>query len=153
MPIVVEGRDLQDAWVVKIDDALVLVFLQQGVEHGAGLRAVFGEHVALADIVGALAAGERRLVKGDVADEVEGVEVLADFVGEWLERQPSSSSSSMIACLRSADFQRFRKSSRLAKRFFRAFFVKSRRLSVTSLPFSSRYSTRSATIVAATPST
>ena len=55
----------------------------------------------------------------------------------------------MIACLRSAAFQRFRKSSRLAKRFRSAFFVKSRRLSVTSLPFSSRYSTRSATIVTA----
>ena len=40
-----------------------------------------------------------------------------------------------------------RKSSRLAKRFVSAFLVKSRRLSVTSLPSSSRYSTRSATIV------
>ena len=67
--------------------------------------------------------------------------------------RPSSSSSSMIACLRSAAFQRLRKSSRLAKRFFSAFLVKSRRLSVTSLPFSSRYSTRSAMMVAPTPST
>ena len=50
--------------------------------------------------------------------------------------RPSFSSSSMIACLRGAPFQRFRKSSRLAKRFFSAFLVKSRRLSVTSLPFS-----------------
>ena len=33
----------------------------------------------------------------------------------------------MMACLRSADFQRLRKSSRLAKRFFSAFLVKSRR--------------------------
>ena len=41
--------------------------------------------------------------------------------------RPSASSSSTIACLRLAAFQRFRKSSRLAKRFFSAFLVKSRR--------------------------
>ena len=50
--------------------------------------AVLGEHVALADVVGPLAAGERRLVEGDVADQVEGVEVLADFLGERFEQQP-----------------------------------------------------------------
>ena len=41
--------------------------------------------------------------------------------------RPSASSSSTMACLRSAAFQRFRKSSRLAKRFFSAFLVKSRK--------------------------
>ena len=84
----VERRNLKNARVVEVDDALVLVLLQQRFEHGAGLRAVLGEDVALADVVGALAAGERRLVEGDVADEVEGVEVLADFLGERVERQP-----------------------------------------------------------------
>ena len=34
--------------VVEVEDAFVLIFLQQRFEHGAGLRAVFGEHVALA---------------------------------------------------------------------------------------------------------
>ena len=63
-------------------------FCEQRVEHGAGLRAVLGEHVALADVLGPLAAGERRLVEGDVADQVERVEVLADLLGERLERQP-----------------------------------------------------------------
>ena len=67
--------------------------------------------------------------------------------------RPSASSSSRMACLRSAAFQRLRKSSRLAKRWRNAFFVQSRRDSMTSLPFSSRYSTRSATMVAETPST
>ena len=62
-------------------------FCEQGFEHGAGLRAVLGEDVALADVLGALAAGERRPVEGDVADQVEGVEVLADFLGERIERQ------------------------------------------------------------------
>ena len=51
------------------------------------MRAVLGEDIALADVVGALAAGERRLVEGDVADQVEGVEVLAHFLGQRVERQ------------------------------------------------------------------
>ena len=35
--------------------------------------------------VRALAARERRLVEGDVADQVEGVEVLADLLGQLVE--------------------------------------------------------------------
>ena len=46
---------------------------------------------------------------------------------------------------------RLRQSSTLTNRFLSAFFVKFFRLSVISLPFSSRYSTRSATMVAPTP--
>ena len=83
----IKRRDLQNPRVAKIDDALVLVFLQQRFKHGAGLRAVFGEDIALADIVRALAARERRLVECHVADEVEGVEVLADFIGQRLKRE------------------------------------------------------------------
>ena len=41
----------------------------------------------LRDVLGPLAAGERRLVEGDVADQVERVEVLAEFLGERVERQ------------------------------------------------------------------
>ena len=97
-----EGGDLQDAQVVKVGDAFVLVFLEQGLEHGAGLGAVFGEDVALADVVGALAPGERRLIEGDVADEVKGIEVFTDLLGQRTSRtRPSSSRSSMMACLRS----------------------------------------------------
>ena len=58
-------------------DAAVGVLVEQGLEHGAGLVAVLGEDVALLHLVGALAARERRLVEGDVADEVEGVVVAA----------------------------------------------------------------------------
>ena len=83
----VERRNLQDVRIVEVGDAFVLVFLEQGFEHGAGLRAVLGEDIALADVVGALAAGERRLVEGHVADQVEGVEVLAHFLGQRVEQQ------------------------------------------------------------------
>ena len=82
-----ERRDLKDLGVVEIENAFVLVFRQQRIKHGAGLRAVFGEDVALADIVGALAARQRRAVEGDVADQVEGIEVLADLLCERIERQ------------------------------------------------------------------
>ncbi len=44
-----EGGDLQQARVSEASDyALILIFVQQGFEHGAGLRTVLGEHIALA---------------------------------------------------------------------------------------------------------
>ena len=88
VPIASKRRNLQNARVAEIDDALVLILLQQRFKHGAGLRAVFREDIALADVVCALAARERRLVECDMADEVEGIEVLADFLGERVEGQP-----------------------------------------------------------------
>ena len=84
-----------------------------------------------------------------MADEVEGVEVLADFLGQRLEQTGlRSASSSMIACLRSAAVPPVRKCVEAGEALPQRLAVKSRRLSVTSLPFSSRYSTRSAMIVA-----
>ena len=87
VPDPVDRRDLQDAGVAEIDDSVVLVLLQQGVEHGTGLRAVLGEDVPLADVLGPLAASQRRAAVGDMADQVERVEVRVDFVGERLEAQ------------------------------------------------------------------
>ena len=83
----VEGRNLKNPRVAKIDDALILIFLQQRFKHGAGLRAVFGENIPLADIFRALAPRERRLVESHMADEVEGIEVLADLLGQRVEGQ------------------------------------------------------------------
>src|SRR5262249_44588592 len=74
------GGDLQPAVVSETSDhAVVLIFVQQGFKHGTGLRAVLGEHIALAHIGHAVTAGERWLVEGDVADEVEGVHIFTDF--------------------------------------------------------------------------
>jgi hypothetical protein len=81
----VERRDAQDLRILQVEDALILVFVEQRVEHGASLLAVPREHVALADVVGPLAAGERRLVEGDMADQIERVEVLADLLGQRVE--------------------------------------------------------------------
>src|SRR5690606_984950 len=80
-----ERIDLEDVERLDAAQAAVGVFLEEGFEHGAGLVAVVGEDVAFFHAVGALAAGERRLVVGDVADEVEGVEVGADLRGEFVE--------------------------------------------------------------------
>ena len=85
----IERRDLQDArhrrgrrrpssWY----------FCEQRVEDGARLGAVLREHVALADVVRPLPAGQRRLAVGDMADEIERVEVGVDLVGERLEPEP-----------------------------------------------------------------
>ena len=52
------------------------------------MRPVLGEHVTLLDVLGPLAAREGLGVKGDVADQVERIEVLAKFVGDGVEGQP-----------------------------------------------------------------
>ena len=78
----IERGDGEDAGVFEVDDALVLILLEERFQDGAGWGAVLSEDVALADTVGALAAREGGLVEGDVADEVEGVEVATDFLGE-----------------------------------------------------------------------
>lgn len=59
--------------------------MQEGVENSVGFVAVFGEDVTLLDSLGAFAAGERGLIEGDVADEIEGVEICADLGGELFE--------------------------------------------------------------------
>ena len=96
-------------------DALVGVLVEQGVEHRARLVAVLGEVVALADVVGALLARERRLVEGDVADQVERVEVAADASSQRLEQHAAFSAARRRwpACGRLA-FHRFRNASRVA---------------------------------------
>jgi hypothetical protein len=80
-----EGRDLEHIRIVEIEHAFVLIFGEERIEHGAGLRPVFCEHVALFHVVGPLAAGQRLAVKGDMADQVEGIKVLAKFFGAEAE--------------------------------------------------------------------
>ena len=56
-----EGGNLQQTRVSETSDhAVVLIFVQQGFEHGTGLRAVLGEHIALAHIGHAVAVAGRR---------------------------------------------------------------------------------------------
>src|SRR4030067_2081717 len=83
----IKGGDLQDTGVVEAGNAFVLVFLEQGFEQRAALLAVFGEDIALANILRPLTPGERRLVEGNVANEVERVEVLTHFLRPWIKEQ------------------------------------------------------------------
>jgi hypothetical protein len=83
----IKRRYLQNPRVAQVDDALVLVFLQQRLKHGAGLRAVFCEDIPLANVICALPARERRLVECHIADKIKGVEVLAYFIGQRLKRE------------------------------------------------------------------
>lgn len=64
----IERRNLQNPWIGKVDNTLVLILLQQRFKHGAGLRAVLREYIPLADVIRTLAARERRLIESDVAD-------------------------------------------------------------------------------------
>ena len=54
--------------------------------HGACPVSVLVEDVAFLDFVGPLATGQRLGVEGDMADEVEGVEVRAEFLGDGIKR-------------------------------------------------------------------
>ena len=67
----------------NVFDALdpgISVLVEQAVEDGAGLFAVFGEYVFLLDLFGALFPGQRRAVESDVADQVKRVEGLPCFL-------------------------------------------------------------------------
>ena len=82
----VERGNFQNSDVIESgDNAIVLIFGKQGFQHGTGLWAVLGEHIALAHVVGAGAPCQRRLVEGDMANQVEGVQVFADFFHERIE--------------------------------------------------------------------
>jgi len=54
--------------MAKVDDALILAFLEQCFEHDAGFRAVLRVDVR----VRALSARSRRAVKYNMTDEVNG---------------------------------------------------------------------------------
>ena len=83
-----ERGDPQDRGVVEIQHPFVGVLGEEGIEYGAGLAAVLGEDVMLLDRFGTLAPRQRFFVEGDVADQVERVEVFAQFLGDRVERQP-----------------------------------------------------------------
>jgi len=80
--------DLEDFEGLDALQARVSVLFEQGIEHRARLVPVLDEHVALANVRGPLAARERRLVECDVADEIEGVDVVAYLFGPLVEKTP-----------------------------------------------------------------
>src|SRR2546421_10400010 len=50
-------------------------------------RAILGEDIAPAYVLSPFAPSQRRTVKSDVANQIEGVQVFADFFGQGIERQ------------------------------------------------------------------
>ena len=54
----VEGRDLQQSWIIKIDRALILILLQQSFKHSTSLLPVLGEHIPFPDVFRALSSGK-----------------------------------------------------------------------------------------------
>ena len=69
-------------------DTAVGVLLQQRLENGPCLLAILGEDMALLHAIGSFAAGQGRLVEGDMADEVEGVIVATNLLGKFVEENP-----------------------------------------------------------------
>ena len=83
-----KGSMLKDVGVVEVQDAFVGVFLEESFQDCLRGLSVFAEGVALADVVGAFLAGQGLGVEGDVADEVEGIQVLAQLGADHLEVEP-----------------------------------------------------------------
>jgi hypothetical protein len=83
----IDRWDLEDTRITEVDEAVVLVLLQKGVEHRLGLLAVLAKDVPLPNIVGPLVARQGRPPVGDVADQVERVEVGIDLLGQRVEPQ------------------------------------------------------------------
>ena len=81
-----EGRDAQHVGIIQVEHPLVGIFGQQRVKDGACPVPVRVEDVAFLDVLGSLVTGQRLGVEGDMADEVEGVEVLAEFLSDGVKR-------------------------------------------------------------------
>ena len=71
----------------RFSHAFVGVLGEQRVEHGAGLVPVFAEYIPFLDVLGALAPGQRLGIERHMADQVEGIEVLAQFCGDNVKVQ------------------------------------------------------------------
>jgi len=83
----VERRNFKNAGIIETGDPFVLIFLEQGFEYGPGRLAVFCEDITLSDILRTIAPGKRRLVEGHIADEIEGIEILANLLCQWIKQQ------------------------------------------------------------------
>ena len=70
----VERVELDDLGVLEIQPAIVRVFVKEGCDDLAGEVAVFRKVIALFYLLRAFLAGERLLLVGDVADQVERIE-------------------------------------------------------------------------------
>jgi hypothetical protein len=83
----IERRQLENPRVAKIDDPVVLVLGKQRFEHRPSLWSVLAKHVALAHILRAIVPCQGRAGVGDMADEIERVELRIHLVGEQFEPQ------------------------------------------------------------------
>lgn len=66
--------------LLDVSDAFVSIFVEQEFQHLTGGAAVFGKVVALFDLVGSFASG-KWLPEGNVADQIEWIDILAGFLG------------------------------------------------------------------------
>lgn len=80
--------NLQNVERFNASESAVGVFFEQSVKHGAGLATVLCKDVALLHIFGPLTPGQRRLVKGNMADQIEGVVVATYLLGKFIEENP-----------------------------------------------------------------
>ena len=83
--VLVDGANFQDGDVFDVVHALVGELVEQGIQHLVCGLAVLGEVVSLAHVVRTFTPGEWGLVEGDVANQIEGREVFADFVAQGIE--------------------------------------------------------------------
>lgn len=83
---VFEGVEREDFDVFDVFYAGIGIFIQQTFQYLACLFAVFGKVVAFLHIFSAFATGQRWLVKGDMADQVECIKILAHLVSQGYQQ-------------------------------------------------------------------
>lgn len=69
-----------DFGVLQIEQAVIRILVQQGGDHLSGKVAILREVVPFLHLLSALLPRQWLLLKGDVANEVEGIEGRANFL-------------------------------------------------------------------------
>src|SRR5689334_4018865 len=65
-------------------DTCIGVFIQQSFQYLPGGVAILGKIVALLDVLSTFATRERRLIEGDVADQIKSIYLFAEFFLNFL---------------------------------------------------------------------
>jgi len=71
----IERRYLKNVGTLKVKNAIICIFVEQGFEHLLGFRAVFVKNIAFLHILSTLLTGQRLLTVGKVTDKIEVVDI------------------------------------------------------------------------------
>src|SRR5688572_30637115 len=71
----IEWLDQKNSRIVEISNSFILVHLKEFLEHCSGLRTIFRKNVSFANILSTFPPGQRWLVEGDIANQIERIQI------------------------------------------------------------------------------